>query len=639
MNFFGQTPNQGFMNLYQTQQTPKPYYDVFQPIAGGNVYGSQPQPEEEVAEQIVAETVQQMKQEDPTRQPNEYEIAIEARRKANAKFRGQDDNFLSGVLDKLANVSIVAKVLQKLSGGSQAEQREKKLGTFTPEQHRMAAERGYASPIEMQEAEQMSIERDEWTRTLGIDPSEASYSAATGTFYDPSSGVAVDRNGFAALTSGGTHAYDSLDSWGKTLSAGNASGWRGGFMSEGRYLQLSPTGKENYNKFLAAYNEQNGTNYSVGGSEDAGYIQSAGASGRDSSGNLTYSGDHDWSQSTKTRNSGGIIALNYGGDATMNTLVSYRQVGGPMPADDGSDMPPPVIEEGMAPPAAPMGGGMPPAGGMPAPAPAAPVAPPAPVRKTFAEKVAEARASMKAGETSVPLAPLPTEAPMAEAGMMDGQGDGPVAFGEGAGHAVEGEVGPDIGPDDVDAMLPEGSYVLNAEATEMNGPEIDAMEAAAGPPMMNSGSPRMIRAKLTRGERTLAPHVVSMFRDRIEQMNQGGLAMRKGVEYHQDATEAVGEQAPTKWYQDDRLGQLGKSLVAIGQHDFAGASDALTPVVPETDEDADTTDADIKVLVKEAGGLIQGAAKAGDFINGHHQDLSSLSRRGPWLGRKAHWCC
>ena len=244
------------MNLYQTQPTPTPYYDVFKPLSGtAPIYGSQPKPEEEVAEQIVQETVQQMKQEDPTRQPNEHEVAIEARRKANAKFRGKDDNFLSGILDKLANVSVVAKVIQKLSGGSQEEQREKKLATFTPEQHRMAAERGYASPIEMQAAEQKSLERDEWNRVLGIDPEDAGYSASTGTFYDPSSGVAVDRSGFAALTAGGTHAYQTMGDWGKVLEAGNASGWRGGFMSAGRYGQLSDKGKANYDKFLATYNE------------------------------------------------------------------------------------------------------------------------------------------------------------------------------------------------------------------------------------------------------------------------------------------------------------------------------------------------------------------------------------------------
>ena len=61
----------------------------------------------------------------------------------------------------------------------------------------------------------------------------------------------------------------------------------------------------------------------MGGDADSGYVQDAGATGRDSSGNLTYGDDHDWSQDTKTRNSGGIIALNYGGDAMM-----YRNNGG-----------------------------------------------------------------------------------------------------------------------------------------------------------------------------------------------------------------------------------------------------------------------------------------------------------------------
>ena len=214
--------------------------------------------------------------------------------------------------------------------------------------------------------------------------------------------------------------------------------------------------------------------------------------------------------------------------------------------------------------------------------------------------------AIKGGGTSVPTAPLPTEAPMGSEGMMDGQGDGPVSFGEGAGYAVDGEVGPDMGPDDVDAMLPEGSYVLNAEATEMNGPEVDMMEAQAGPPMMNSGSPRMIRAKLTKGERVLAPHVVARYRDRIEQMNQGGLMKRDAmVMYRQEG----GETAPTPWYQDDRLNQVGEALVNIGQRDFKGASAALR--TPEVDKNKDKTEAEINAEVVKLAEEAEGPRPAG----------------------------
>ena len=134
----------------------------------------------------------------------------------------------------------------------------------------------------------------------------------------------------------------------------------------------------------------------------------------------------------------------------------------------------------------------------------------------------------------------------------------------------------------------------------------------------------MIRAKLTKGEIVVPPKVVAQNRKLIDAMNQAGLLMREmggpvmfrsggsadnmnrlrrwldemdlnpreeaiilkrlgidpvtrkemgGPIYAQVGTEV--EEEPTQWYQDDRLGQLGDSLIAIGQRDFKGAGAAL----------------------------------------------------------------
>ena len=326
---------------------------------------------------------------------------------------------------------------------------------------------------------------------------------------------------------------------------------------------------------------------------------------------------YDMKGSLVYRQSGGIV---------------YRQEGG-FAADDGSDFAteaPPVI------------GGVP--GGQPPmpPMDQAPVAPPAPAgpppRMSFAEKVAEAKKVIQRNADSGK--PLPTPS----SGMgMDAQGDGPVQFGEGAGQYAPGMVGPDAGPDDVDAMLPEGTMVMNAEAAEMYGPELDEMEAAAGPAPYNMGSPAMVRAKLTPRERTLAPHVTQMFRGRLEEMNAGGLAMRnKGGEVYDrqvfirklleevkpgSRDEALllkkldidpvtrkkdGGEVETPFWEDDRLGQLGESLVAIGQHDFKGAAEALRP--QKADKDTLKNIEERKAEVKSFADISRGAQKAYNLV-------------------------
>lgn len=146
----------------------------------------------------------------------------------------------------------------------------------------------------------------------------------------------------------------------------------------------------------------------------------------------------------------------------MNPLI-YRQLGGvapevapmdPMGAQAPVD---PMMAQGM----------------QPAPAPEMTMAapPPPPVRKTFAEKVQEAKAMIESGRSSVP------QAMMKPAGMIgyDGQGQGPI-YGDAT--MSPAEVGPDVGEDTVDAKLTPGEYVLNKEAVDMFGPQIEQMNQA-----------------------------------------------------------------------------------------------------------------------------------------------------------------
>ena len=139
-----------------------------------------------------------------------------------------------------------------------------------------------------------------------------------------------------------------------------------------------------------------------------------------------------------------------------------------------------------------------------------------------------------------------------------------------------------------------------------------------------------VPVKLTRGEIVLPPSVARQYRQRLEEMNAMGLQARAAggvVAYLQPGGEVpeqptgtqkfLGQNVPT-----GAIGKLGQSLVSIGQRDFKGASDALAqPVSEAEDEETDSSAGTIK-LAREAGALIQGAAQAADFINGHNQDLT-----------------
>ena len=154
--------------------------------------------------------------------------------------------------------------------------------------------------------------------------------------------------------------------------------------------------------------------------------------------------------------------------------VAYRQAGGPMAPPPGP--PPGAVPPGppLPPPGAPMGA--------PGAAPGAPAAPQVPMepagpppRKSFRDRVKEAKEAIRSDSASVPVS-TEVKAVVAEPmGMMDGQGDGPVDIHPDAGMLMPTEVGPDIGVDTVDSELNEGSMVMNAEATEMFGDELKAM--------------------------------------------------------------------------------------------------------------------------------------------------------------------
>ena len=160
----------------------------------------------------------------------------------------------------------------------------------------------------------------------------------------------------------------------------------------------------------------------------------------------------------------------YGG--TLGGLTNSPQVladGGLVYAQNGAEIAPgaPIAPPGALPP---MGPEM----ATPEAAPAAPALPPAPpARPTFAERVMKAKEAIQGGTSSVPATPAVQAAVSNQA--LDGQGDGPVEMMPGSGQLMPTEVGPDQGVDTVDAMMPEGSFVMNPEASEMYGDEIRAM--------------------------------------------------------------------------------------------------------------------------------------------------------------------
>ena len=320
--------------------------------------------------------------------------------------------------------------------------------------------------------------------TLGVTPtgrpgrSPGDFDPVSGGVFNQF-GVAVDPDtGDAVHGAGGTASYASFKDWQNVMAAGSASGWRGGILTEKQKAGLSEKGHANYQKFQAELAKTtqpdnddddkgpSGNSYSIDDNRERAEAKLEDiSSGRNTSGQVGF-------------NYGGLIEMNMGGNVMMNPMIAYRQEGGI--ADDGSNVnqAPPMIAEkqpmdpmmdpmaqGMAPPMDPMAAGMP---------PEAPMAPPAPVeppRRTFADRVDEALMKIRGGKTSVPTEPLPSMG----MGMMDGQGDGPVTIYPGAGELTQGQVGPDMGVDTVDADLEEGSFVLNPEASDMFAEDVQMM--------------------------------------------------------------------------------------------------------------------------------------------------------------------
>ena len=169
----------------------------------------------------------------------------------------------------------------------------------------------------------------------------------------------------------------------------------------------------------------------------------------------------------------------------------------------------------------------------------------------------------------------------------------------------------------------------------------------------------MIKVKLTPREMVFSPETVARHREDLEAMNRIGLMAREdqmayrnsgGLSWDRqlflrrlletldpnsrdaaivrrklgvDAKNEGGEvEAPVPFHQDPRLGQLGQSLVAIGQRDFKGASEALTPKAtdkPKVDKQAEEEARANKMVVQlatEAKSYTAAAAEAGDFIHG-----------------------
>ena len=234
-------------------------------------------------------------------------------------------------------------------------------------------------------------------------------------------------------------------------------------------------------------------------------------------------------------------------------LQSFED-GGKVYAQDGQLIPPGQPEAPMGPEA------------MPQPEPPMPEPMPMP-KKSFAEKVAEAKMVIEKNKGEG--MPLPTPAPMPmmpEAPMMtDAEGDGGVL---GDVTYSDEPVGPDIGPDVVDAKLTPGEFVLNKEATEMYRPQIEQMNQDGLIARQMGGS---VPYYDDGGYVNKLNYLMENDPDNAAHWN----AIK--TSYFQDGGPSFKEQYIQPHLDSGAIGQLGKSLVHIGQGDFTGASDALQP--------------------------------------------------------------
>ena len=317
----------------------------------------------------------------------------------------------------------------------------------------------------------------------------------------------------------------------------------------------------------------------------------------------------DYSDSPSVDNSehdstGGGQGDSYGGlDFNEGGMVPmYKNYGGPIYRPDGS-----IGPEGINPPLA--------TALAPQQAPAAPMAAPMPtppMRMSFADKVAKAKSVIEKNKAD--SMPLPTP-------MMDAEGDGGVM---GDVTYADHSVGPDMGSDTVDAKLTPGEFVMNKEATEMYGPEIEKMNQdgliarnmGGSVPYYDEGGYVSKLNKLMEMDPENAPAW-----DMIK------------TKYFQDGTEKpIGYQAPR-----GAINKLGQSLVSIGQNDFKGASEALTPTT--TGGDLTSKLAEIDALVASGQLTEQQGATAKNKLTGgkirNKEDDAKLFTKVSRIGQEA----
>ena len=283
----------------------------------------------------------------------------------------------------------------------------------------------------------------------------------------------------------------------------------------------------------------------------------------------------------------------------------YFQEGGQVPVEQTPEQA--GIPAGAAVPSAGTPGAPEGAGGTPVGPGGAPVAPPNPVaptqpiqkpRKSLMDMVEEYTAKVKASR----------------------------------GQSVDSDIPPAMGVDTVPARLAEGEGVLNREATAMLGGEsfINRVNAD-GLAMRDQGvDPNM------EPHGYLAPggvqddgrHSVTPSGEPVLNMRNGGFVnyfQTGGVTEQPSFLERVGQVGV-----DQRTGLTGAETEANLYAQHAGLSAPFIGKDPKAVDDeaakAMKVDSDIRTLITEAQGLLTGAAQAGDFINGHVQDLTDAEK-------------
>lgn len=281
-----QAPDQSFFQTPQSRnpfffsqsgQAPAPYYNPFQ---GAHTSGIpvHPPKEEEVVEEVVKKAVAQAVQEGNDN-PSPQEIAAKARKELNKPIYGGISNknsLLSAIGDYVKGGGVIGMILKGLTGDKQ--KINPATGKPYPPMSGIHGSTQYASSPEHAAAVEDNFARI--TQNIGVRPTgntgynPGDYSQTTGGVFNKF-GVAVDpETGNAVHTGTGSQAYASFADWQRVLSAGSATGWRGGILSDSQISQLSDVGRENYQNFqnaledrLASEQEDNAPPPSNGGGD------------------------------------------------------------------------------------------------------------------------------------------------------------------------------------------------------------------------------------------------------------------------------------------------------------------------------------------------------------------------------------